>query len=147
MTRTLLSIAVLFAGCATHGPSPATAPTAIAGSSYGEWLERHIAAMEAHAPAAWAEFRIGADTLSAHGGETFAAACAYLIRRDPTFFLRRHLNGDRYGILCGRRAYGWSGRDYQRVLDSVYRYRLLEAKSATERQKIEEFISETTKKT
>jgi hypothetical protein len=130
-----------------HDPSPATAPTFVAGSSYGEWLEDHIAAMEANAPAAWPKFRIGVDTLSAHGGETFAVACAYLIRRDPTFFLRRHLSGDRYGILCGRRAYRWSGKDYRRVLDSVYRYRLLEAKSATERHKIEEFISETTKKT
>jgi hypothetical protein len=145
MKHPLLLIAVVLTGCAAHGPSSATAPTFI--GDYGIWLERHIAAMEASAPAEWPKFRIGADTRSAHGGETFSVACAYLIRRDPTLFLRRHLTGDRYGILCGRRAYGWSSQDYRLVLDAVYRYRLVEAKTKTERQKIEEFIAETTKKT
>lgn len=145
MRYIFLITAALLAGCASHRPEPALRPTAIAEGNYGVILERQIAGMEASAPPVWSDFRIGADTRGAHTGETFSAACAYLIRRDPTVFLRRHLAGDRYGILCGRRGYGWSGKSYQRVLDAVYRYRLLEAKSPAERQKIEQFVSETTK--
>ena len=38
-----------------------------------------------------------------------------------------------------------AAKEYQPVLDSVYRFRLLEAKSPDEKQKIEQFIAQTTK--
>jgi hypothetical protein len=140
MHRFLLIILVPFA-CSAGQLKPTLRPTEWGEGQQGVILERQIAGIEASAPAIWREFRTGADTRGAHTSETFSVACAYLIRRDPTFFLRRYLSGDAYAIPCGKRAYGWSGKQYQRVLDSVYRFRLLEAKLPTERQKIEQFIA------
>lgn len=142
MKRVLLLLALIVSACSTHPPSAAIAPSYISDGSYGNILESQIAAIERSDPAAWHQFRIGNDTRGAHTSETFSAGCAYLVRRDPTFFLRRHMEGDRYALPCGRRAYQWSG-DYRQVLDSVYKFRLLEAKSPSEKERIEQFITET----
>jgi hypothetical protein len=147
MYRSLLLLVVTAATCSAGQLKPAMRPIEWGEGQQGIVLERQIAVIEASAPDAWREFRTGHDTLGAHRSETFSVACAYLIRRDPTFFLRRHLTGDRYAIPCGKRAYGWSGKEYRRVLDSVYRFRLLEARSPIERHKIEQFITQTTKET
>ena len=147
MHRLALIVNMMWLSCAFGGPKPAVTPTFFAPGALATELEANVTAIERSTPARWIAFSRLARHLDGEKGETFAVACAYLVRRDPTIFLRRHLAGDRYGILCGLRAYGWSGKEYQRVLDEVYRYRLLEAKSAVERQKIEQFIAETTKKT
>ena len=103
--------------------------------------------MERGVPEGWRDFSRLSNRVDGEYGATFAVACAYAARRDPTLFLRRHLAGDQSAVRCGRKAYGWSDAAYRRVLDAVYRYRLLEAKSPHERRKIQQFIMETTTKT
>ena len=146
--RTLLLIAAAaLSGCVSGTPKASTAPTYFAPGNFARGLEADVAAMERSVPDGWRDFSRLSDRVDGEYGTTFAVACAYAARRDPTLFLRRHLAGDQRAVRCGREAYGWSGAAYRRVLDTVYRYRLLEAKSPRERQRIQQFITETTTKT
>ena len=141
-----LLIAIVAAGCSTQLPQKATRPINWCEGNTGIILEHQISIMESSVPPEWSDFRTGADSLGAMYGETFAVSCAYLLRRDPTFFLRRYLSGDPYAIRCAFMAYGWSAPEYRRVLDLVYRFRLSDANSETERKNIEQFIELTTGK-
>ena len=146
--RTLVLItAVALSGCTGGARKAATAPTYFASGNFARGLEADIAAMERSVPNQWRDFSRLSHRVDGEYGATFAVACAYAARRDPTLFLRRHLADDPAALRCGRNAYGWSGDAYRRVLDAVYRYRLLEAKSPHERKKIQQFITETTRKT
>jgi hypothetical protein len=91
-----------FIACSADELKPTTRPIEWGEGQQGVILEKQIAAIEATEPAVWREFRTGADTMGAHTSETFSVACAYLIRRDPTFFLRRHLSGDSYAFHAER---------------------------------------------
>jgi hypothetical protein len=137
-------VLVSLAGCAVSERT-AIAPRSFADGHLASALERDIAKMEDSTPEGWDRFADSSRWLDGENGETFAVACAYLIRRDPTIFLRRYLAGDERAIFCGREAYGWSAPAYRETLDSVYHYRLLEARACGEELKIKRFIAETTR--
>lgn len=92
---------------------------------------------------AWREFASYAGQLDAEKGETYDVACGELLRRDPTFYLRRFLAGDLSSIPCARKGYGASGYQGRSLLDAVYAQRLYIA-SASERRQIQSFIDLTT---
>ncbi|WP_377165305.1 hypothetical protein [Prosthecobacter fluviatilis] len=102
-------------------------------------LETDIAAIERNEPAGWKDLASHAYRLDGEHAETFAVACAYLLRRDPTIFLRRHLTGDPDALFCGWAAYGHAGH-YRSIVDAVYKQRLHEASSEAECESIRQFI-------
>lgn len=100
---------------------------------------------------AWREFiregRASDGTpLDGEYAQTYNVALADLAGRDPTFYLRRYLNGDRAAIQMGQTAYGWAGESGRRVLDGAYAQRLDLAANAAERRRIQTFIFETTRR-
>jgi hypothetical protein len=108
-------------------------------SRFSRNLEADIAAIENSEPRGWRSLASHAYEVDGEYAETFATACSYLARRDPTLFLRRHLAGDPDALFCAWIAYNWNS-DYRPVFDSIYSIRLLEARSSGERKKIERFI-------
>lgn len=106
-------------------------------------LVKDMVAIERNESRAWHDLA-GHDfpPIDAEHGETFGAVCAYLVRRDPVIFLRRHLAGDPQALLQGRAAYERSD-EYRSVLDAVYRFRLWGARSVGERALIRDFIAYT----
>lgn len=69
---------------------------------------------------AWAEFKRQGKDLDGEYSQTFSVACAELVTRDPTFFLRRYLAGDSSVIPFAKRANGWVGQDGRDLLNAVY---------------------------
>ncbi len=124
----------------TAAPERSMSATEFADSGTARALDRDVAAIERSEPQGWRDLASYAYRVDGEHGEAFAAACSYLARRDPTVFLRRYLAGDPNALFCGWAAYGWS-REYRSVLDEVYRYRLLEARSTSERRQVQEFIT------
>ena len=100
---------------------------------------------------AWREFlKYGRNPdgtpLDGEYSQTYSVALADLAARDPTFYLRRYLNGDRAAIQMGHTAYGWAGEGGRRVLDGAYSQRLRLAGNAKERSRIQTFILETSRR-
>ena len=125
---------------ALAGPQRSLSATEFADSGTARALDRDVAAIERSEPQGWRDLASYAYHVDGEHGEAFSAACSYLARRDPTVFLRRYLAGDPDALFCGWAAYRWS-REYRTVLDTVYRYRLLEARSTSERRLIQRFIT------
>ena len=138
-----VAASLLCYGC--DQPRRSMSPAEYGEGSMGDRLQRDVSLIEASVPNGWRDFSGTCEGLDAAKGENFDVACSYLVRRDPTLFLRRFLAGDPSAICCGRAAY--KNLQYRHVLDQVYRWRLLEASSEKERQKIRHFIAETTRKT
>ncbi len=134
--------ALLPVASVTAAPKRSLSATEFADSGTARALDRNVAAIERSEPQGWHDLASYAYHVDGEHGEAFSAACSYLARRDPTVFLRRYLAGDSNALFCGWAAYGWSG-EYRSVLDAVYRYRLLEARSASERRQVQEFIKRT----
>ena len=74
----------------------------------------------------------------------YTIACAELLRRDPTFLLRRYLLGDLSALACGRRGYDRSGVEGRAILNKVYGQRLAIEDSTAVHIQISEFINQTT---
>ena len=145
MRHLLLTWAILlFAAsrCPAEPPKRSLAPTEFTDTRFARRLEADIASIERSEPQGWHDLAGCAYHVDGEYGEVFSSACAYLLRRDPTLFLRRHLAGDPDAVFCAWAGYGWSG-DYRPVLDTVYHYRLLDARTSHERREIREFIART----
>ena len=130
---------LILPGCAATSAKRNLLASEFADGPLARSLDADIHTIERSEPQGWRSLALHASQVDGEYAETFAVACANLVRRDPTVFLRRHLAGDADALLCGWAAFGWDP-DYRPVLDAVYRFRLLEARSATERQRIQEFI-------
>lgn len=135
-----LSLSLLIAACSTPQVYRHWTPVEFADSPLARSLEKDIAAIERSEPNGWRSFSSHAYRVDGEYAETFSVACAHLLRRDPTIFLRRYLAGDPDALFCGWAGYGWSG-DYRTVLDEMYRQRLVISRSASERRRIQEFIT------
>jgi hypothetical protein len=93
---------------------------------------------------AWVVFAAFLDDPSIDGERslTYSRACAELVRRDPTFLLRRHLLGDPAAVRVAKRAYGYIGMNGRHALNWIHASRLQLARTEQERQRIEEYIIE-----
>ena len=112
-------------------------------SNFSRTLDQLLKRIEKGDQAAWREFAGFANQVDGESGQTYAVACAELLRRDPTFYLRRHLAGDPNAVLCGRRAYRWAGTRGRSLLDDIYAGRIYIETEESTRRKIEEFVSAT----
>jgi hypothetical protein len=79
--------------------------------------------------------------LSGEHALTYSMACGELARRDPTIFLRRHLQGDQRAMAVGKRAYGWIGPGGRHTMNWLHESRLALSTTAAERQSIESYIA------
>jgi hypothetical protein len=79
-----------------------------------------IERIEAGEESAWTEFKRVGSNLDGEYSQTYSVACSELLRRDPTFFLRRYLAGDTEAIVQGRKGYGWSGDQGRSLMDDIY---------------------------
>ncbi len=95
---------------------------------------------------AWNEFAEIRHGLDGEKSQTYAVACAELLRRDPTFFLRKYLKKDTKALEPGKLAYRWSDPKGRILYDEVYARRLYIATDAKERKRIGVFIDYTTSK-
>ena len=129
----------ILAACHVEAVKPSLSPRQFADSKLARKLEADITAIEGNEPAGWKDLASYAHKLDGEHAETFAVACADLLRRDPTIFLRRHLAGDPNARFCGWAAYGHVG-NYRSIVDAVYSRRLHEARSEAEYRSIKQFI-------
>lgn len=91
---------------------------------------------------AWQQFAGYVQTgLDGERSETYSMACAELARRDPTLFLRHHLDGDAKAVAVGKRAFGGVGSQGRHVMNWLHESRLALAETKTERHKIESYIA------
>ena len=115
-------------------------------SPLAQALKRLLDKIEAGDMTAWQEFA-GYENSEGMDGERsliYSVACAELLRRDPTFLLRRYLLGDAKTLACAHRGYGWSGIEGREILNKVYGQRLAIEESKAVRNQISEFINQTT---
>lgn len=133
-------ISLMLAACHVEAVKPSLSPRQFTDSRLARNLEADITAIETSEPAGWRDLASHAHRLDGEYAETFAVACAHLLRRDPTVFLRRHLAGDSNAMFCGWAAYGRAG-NYCSIVDALYEQRLREARSEAERESIKQFIA------
>lgn len=115
-----------------------------ANGPHSEYLTRLLDRIERGDLAAWREFARAGYKYDGEYLETYWVACAELARRDPTFFLRRDLDHDRWAVHWGRCAYQYSDHKSRRRLDAIYAERIYIADNPGERREIEAFIRATT---
>ena len=112
-------------------------------SPFAQSLSGLVKKIERGDLSAWDTFAAKGEDLDGEYSQTYSVACSELLRRDPTFFLRRHLAGDPRAIAPATRGYGWSGHTGRGLLDEIYARRLYIASTDSERRLISDFIGQT----
>jgi hypothetical protein len=142
----LLPLLLLIGGCADkHDDSIYwnSSTTRYVSSGYSKHLTKLLERIDAGDDVAWSEFKKAGKDVDGEHSQTYSVACSELLRRDPTFFLRKYLFGDDESIECGRLGYEWSGDQGRLLMDEIYARRLYIADSKVERDKIMRFIYQT----
>lgn len=139
-----LSVAItLFAGCASKSSFQFPPLGGRGARGFEADIAKQIAVLERDPTdeRAWAAFAAIHETfLDGERAFMFSIACGELARRDPAFFLRKHLTGDPQAVPIGRVAYRWIVADGQRMLDLYHASRMRLSGSQDERAKIEAFV-------
>ena len=112
-------------------------------SPFAQSLSSLVQRIEKGDLSAWDKFAAEANGLDGEYSQTYSVACSELLRRDPTFLLRRYLAGDPRALSAARRGYGRSGPAGRSLLDEIYARRLYIASTDLERRKIADFIDQT----
>jgi hypothetical protein len=139
-------VILLVAGCGTH-QEPLFSTIRYANSSFAHRLTSLIDRIEGGDLAAWESFKSSGVGLDGEYSQTYSIACAELVTRDPTFFLRLYLRDDASVIPYAYEAYAWSGDAGRTVLDQIYDRRLRIEGSSDRRVRIEKFVNLTTGRT
>ena len=149
MQKFLLAATLVLIGCAENHQNSEywTASTSrYTNSKYSMSLGVLLHRIEAGDKSAWTEFKNAGSGVDGERSQVFSVACSELLRRDPTFTLRRYLKGDDEAITYSRRGYMWSARHEKgrALMDEIYARRIYIATSEPERIRIKQFIMETT---
>jgi len=112
-------------------------------SPFAQRLSGLVQSIEKGDLSAWDNFARLGEGLDGEYSQTYSVACSELLRRDPTFLLRRYIAGDERTIAVARRGYGWSGHTGRCLLDEIYARRLYIASTNSERRRISDYIEQT----
>lgn len=118
------------------------------GSEFSKGLAALVTKIEGGNSDAWMRFKeeLESPNLDGERSQTFSVACAEISRRDPTFFLRMYLLGDKVALKCAQRAYGYTDAEGRAIMDQILSRRLYIAEAESEKAAIKRFIRESTKK-
>lgn len=113
--------------CYPHEAKSREAPystLSYANSGLSRRLTKIIDRIEEGDRRAWNQFKSEGKDLDGEYSQTYSVACAEILTRDPTFFLRLYLTGDTTVIPYALRGYQWSGDQRRSLLNQIYENRI-----------------------